>query len=98
MDRAVFHHVTAYSALDKSRIPYLNFFIYHRKKEEYNFQVMVFWVMTLCSDVVGYQCFSGPCCLCLQGEVNGCRIGYIATDGSMRVARVHCGPVGSRED
>jgi hypothetical protein len=25
--------------------------------------VVVFWVMTLCSDVVGYQFFGGPCCL-----------------------------------
>jgi len=24
--------------------------------------------MTLCSDVGGYQCFGGPCCLHLQGE------------------------------
>jgi len=22
----------------------------------------VFWVMTPCSDMVGYQCFVGPCC------------------------------------
>jgi len=25
--------------------------------------------VTLCSTVVGYQCFSGPCCLHHQGEV-----------------------------
>jgi len=31
---------------------------------------MVFWVMMLYSDVVGYQCFGGPCCLNLPGEVN----------------------------
>jgi hypothetical protein len=24
-----------------------------------------------CSVVVGYQCFRGPCCLYLQGEVSG---------------------------
>jgi len=24
-------------------------------------QVKVFWVMMLCSIVVGYQCFRGPC-------------------------------------
>jgi len=30
-------------------------------------QVEVFWVVTPCSVVVGYQCFRGPCCL--QGEV-----------------------------
>jgi hypothetical protein len=38
-------------------------------------QYMVFWVMTMCNDVVGYQCFRGPCCLCLKGEVNGTRKG-----------------------
>jgi hypothetical protein len=25
-------------------------------------QVMFFWTTTLCSDVVGYRCFGGPCC------------------------------------
>jgi hypothetical protein len=34
-------------------------------------QVVVFWVMTPCSDVVGYHRFGGPCCLHLQGEVSG---------------------------
>jgi hypothetical protein len=33
-------------------------------------QDVVFWVVMPCSDVVGYQCFGGPCCLHLQGEVN----------------------------
>jgi hypothetical protein len=32
------------------------------------FQVEVFWVVTPCSVAVGYQPFSGPCCLHLQGE------------------------------
>jgi hypothetical protein len=27
------------------------------------FCVKVFWVVTLCSIVVGYQCVRGPCCL-----------------------------------
>jgi hypothetical protein len=31
-------------------------------------QVVVFWLMTQCSVVVGYQRFGGPCCLHLQGE------------------------------
>jgi len=31
------------------------------------FQV-IFWVVTPCSDVVGYQCFGRPCCLHLQGH------------------------------
>jgi len=34
-------------------------------------QVVVFLVLTLWSDVVGYQCFGGPCCLHLQGEESG---------------------------
>jgi hypothetical protein len=29
-------------------------------------QVEVFWVVTPCSVVVGYQCFRGPCCLHLH--------------------------------
>jgi hypothetical protein len=33
------------------------------------FQVEVFWVVTLCNIVVGYQRVRGPCCLHLQGEV-----------------------------
>jgi hypothetical protein len=31
-------------------------------------QVEIFWVMTLCSVVVEYECFRGPYCLYLQGE------------------------------
>jgi len=27
--------------------------------------------MTPCSDAVGYLCFTGPCCLYLQGKENG---------------------------
>lgn len=30
---------------------------------------MVFWVMTLYSDMVGYEGFGGQCCLLLQYEV-----------------------------
>jgi len=33
------------------------------------FQVEIFWVVTSCSFVVGYQCFRGPCCLHLQDDV-----------------------------
>jgi len=35
------------------------------------FQVKVFWVVMLCTEVVGYQHFIDPCCLHLQGEVTG---------------------------
>jgi hypothetical protein len=34
-----------------------------------NIPVMVFWVMTPCSDVVGCQHFGGPCHLHLQAEM-----------------------------
>jgi hypothetical protein len=33
------------------------------------FQVEVFWVVTLCSYMVGYQRFGGPCCFHLQGDL-----------------------------
>jgi hypothetical protein len=33
------------------------------------FQVDVFWIVTPCSVVVGYQRFRGPCCLHFQCEV-----------------------------
>jgi hypothetical protein len=32
-------------------------------------QVEVFWVVMLCSAVVGYKCFRGSCCPHLQVEV-----------------------------
>jgi hypothetical protein len=32
-------------------------------------QVEVFWVVTLCSNMVGYHLFRGPCCFHLKGEV-----------------------------
>jgi hypothetical protein len=34
-------------------------------------QVEVFWVMTLCGVVVGYQLYGGLFCLHFQGEMNG---------------------------
>jgi len=33
--------------------------------------VMVFWIVTSCSVVVGYRRFGGLCCLRLQSEVSG---------------------------
>jgi hypothetical protein len=37
-------------------------------------QIEVFWAVTLCNEVVGYQCFGGPCCFHLLDETNaiGC--------------------------
>jgi len=35
------------------------------------FQVEIFWAVTLCSVVVRYQHFGGPCCLHFQGEDEG---------------------------
>jgi len=32
----------------------------------YTVQVALFWVVTQCADVVGYQCFRGLCCLHLH--------------------------------
>jgi len=37
----------------------------------WGFQVEVFWVVTPCGVVVGYQRFGGPCCLHFQGEAAG---------------------------
>jgi len=31
--------------------------------------VAVLWVVMLCSDELGYQCFREPCCLHLQDEM-----------------------------
>jgi len=36
-----------------------------------NIQATVFWVAMPCNDGVRFQCFGGPCCLHLQGEVSG---------------------------
>jgi len=35
------------------------------------FQVEVFWVVTVCNVVVGYQRFGCPCCLHLHSEDGG---------------------------
>jgi hypothetical protein len=34
-----------------------------------NIEVVVFWFMTPCCDVVGYQHLGGPCCLHEDGMV-----------------------------
>jgi hypothetical protein len=41
----------------------------HNKTNNFIFQIIFFWLVTPCSDVVGYQYFGGPCCLHLQGAV-----------------------------
>jgi len=33
------------------------------------FHIEVFWVVTPCNSVLGYEPFRGPCCLHLQGEM-----------------------------
>jgi len=43
------------------------------------FQVEVFWVVTPCSFVVGYQSFGGPCCVHLLGCVAVLCCGRIPT-------------------
>jgi hypothetical protein len=45
-------------------------------------QVEVFWVVMVCSVRVGYQCFGGPCCLHLHGEVSQClqNVGILLQD------------------
>jgi hypothetical protein len=32
-------------------------------------QIEVFCIVTMCCVVIGHQCFRGPCCLSLQGEL-----------------------------
>jgi hypothetical protein len=46
-------------------------------------QVDVFWVLTPCSIVVGYQRFRSPCCLHLQGEVGILPTHYTASQPSI---------------
>jgi hypothetical protein len=38
------------------------------KTSSFDVQIMVLWVVTSCSDVVGYQRFGVPCCLHLYPE------------------------------
>jgi hypothetical protein len=33
-----------------------------------NVEVLVFWIVMLCSDMIGYQRFGGTHCLHIQGE------------------------------
>jgi len=37
-------------------------------------QIMVFWVMALCNDMVGYHCSTGWCCLHICPEDEGCMV------------------------
>jgi hypothetical protein len=46
---------------------------------EMNIQVKVFFVMTICFDVVRYVRFGGPCCRHLQEEDLGALIFYHTT-------------------
>jgi hypothetical protein len=52
-------------------------------------QTEVFWVVMLCSVAGEYECFGEPCCLHLQGEVNGA--GKEGTDiGTVYKRQIHC--------
>jgi len=41
------------------------------------FHVEVFWIVTPCSIVVGYQRFRGPCCLHPQGSMDLWNVGIL---------------------
>jgi hypothetical protein len=59
-------------------------------------QVMVLWIVALCSIAVGYQCFGELCCLHYHDEVNGTgRKGPDIGRECKREGRV-CQPIGSR--
>jgi hypothetical protein len=62
-------------------------YCYRLKIKNLVIKVEVLWVVTLCSIVVGYKWFGGPCCFHLQGEVNGTGkkgidIGLVVQEGS----------------
>jgi hypothetical protein len=63
------------------------------------FQVEVFWVVTPCSVLVGYQRFRVPCCLHLQGEVGGSQNqSYFATNSlSVSPSVLALSPSGTRD-
>jgi hypothetical protein len=54
-----------------------------------NIQDEVFRMVTLCSNVVGYQRFGGPCCLHLQGEVKIETVRYSKTLLSYHIITWH---------
>jgi len=58
---------------------------------------LVFQVVTLCSDVIGYH-FQGPECLHLQGEVTGDREWTLIQTKNKRVGRVCVGQQKAREE
>jgi hypothetical protein len=55
-------------------------------------QIEVFWVVMLCSVVVGYQCFRGSCCLHVQGEVKMEAVRTSETLVSYCNTTKHCNP------
>jgi len=46
---------------------HLTFSEWHRVSKNSALGAMVYWAVTPCSNVVGYQRFSEPCCFHLQG-------------------------------
>jgi len=57
--------------MECSVVIYMNIVVSFEAFPAVMFQVKVFWVVTPCSVIVGYQHFRSPCCLHLQGEVAG---------------------------
>jgi len=58
---------------------------------------MVFWVITPCSDVIGYQHFRGSSCLHLQGQVNGTGKGGIVHAGKQEMRKMVALKVGKEQ-
>jgi hypothetical protein len=59
--------------------------------KQIHFEVEVFWVVTPCIVVVGYQRFGSPCCLHFQGEMAELWIlSYFATDSQSVMALSPC--------
>jgi hypothetical protein len=49
------------------------------------FHITVFWIMTPCSYVVGYQCFGGLCCL----HEDGSTFKILTFSESSRIFHIH---------
>jgi hypothetical protein len=64
----IYMHIGQYSYFIEDNLICL---IFHKNfHSTFIIQVDTFTFVTPCIDVVGYQRFRGPCCLCLQGKVH----------------------------